>query len=618
MRPLLIFDGACTFCRSWVARWQHATGDRVDYAPSQEVAEQFPEIPRARFNEAVVLIEPDGRVSHGAEAVLRALAVAPGRTWPLALYLHTPGFAPLADLLYRTVAHNRPLFSRLTGWIWGPHVVPPGERFTCRVFLSLLAVIYGIAFGSLGVQVLGLIGHDGILPARDFLTAVHERYGASGYGYVPSVLWLNASDTALVALCVVGVALSVLLLAGIAPVLSLLGLWLAYLSLVSVGQDFLSFQWDSLLLEASVIAMLLAPWRWRSRPASDPPPPRATLWLARWLIFRLMFSAAAAKLASGDSSWRDLTALTYHYQTQCLPPWTAWYAHHLPLAFQRFSCGAMFVIESAVPFLFVAPRRIRFTAAGITVGFQLMIMLSGNYGFFNLLAIALCVPLLDDGVWRWSPPAATRAPGAARPRRWSAWVVRPVAIVLLLLGLVPLFDVLRWPRQLLGPLPEVERWVAPLCLVNRYGLFSVMTRTRPEIVLEGSNDGTTWREYAFRWKPGDVMRRPPFVAPYHPRLDWQMWFAALSDYRREPWFLELCRRMLAGSTPVLKLLDANPFPGAPPRYLRAVVFDYHFTNAATRRSTGAWWIRRPLGRYCPVLTLVDGELMAVPEARPAR
>ena len=278
----------------------------------------------------------------------------------------------------------------------------------------------------------------------------------------------------------------------------------------------------------------------------------------------------------------------------------------------------MFVIEGAVPFLFVAPRRIRFTAAGITIGFQLLIMLSGNYGFFNPLAIALCVPLLDDGVWRWTPPAVPRAPAAAHLRHWSARVVRPVAVILLLLGLVPLFDVLRWPRPLLGPLPAIARWVAPLNLVNRYGLFSVMTRTRPEIVLEGSNDGTTWREYTFRWKPGDVMRRPGFVEPYHPRLDWQMWFAALSDYRREPWFLELCRRMLSGSAPVLRLLGPNPFPDAPPRFLRAVVYDYRFTDAAVRRTTGAWWTRRPLGLYCPVLTLVDGQLMAMPESAAAR
>jgi predicted DCC family thiol-disulfide oxidoreductase YuxK len=612
VRPLLIFDGACTFCRRWVARWQHATGERVDYAPASEAAARFPEIPAERFKEAVVLIEPDGRVSHGAEAAFGALAVTPWGAWLLRCYRHLPGFAPLSELLYRQVARHRGALSKLTEIFWGPHLVPPGETLTCWLYLRLLAVVYLIAFASLGVQVLGLLGHDGILPARDFLAAVHERFGASGRWYVPTVLWWNASDAALVAVCIAGATLAVLLLAGIAPVLTLCGLWIAYLSLVSVGQDFLSFQWDSLLLEAGLIAILLAPWRGWSRPGSDPAPPRLAVWLTRWLLFRLMFSSAAAKLASGDTSWRDLTALTYHYETQCLPPWPAWYAHHLPLAWQRFSCGAMFAIEGVVPFLFVAPRRIRFAAAGVTAAFQLLILLTGNYGFFNWLTLALCVMLLDDGVWRRSPPAGMRPPGVEGRGRWPAWVVRPVALALLALGLVPLFDVLGWSRRALGPLPAIARWSAPYCVVNRYGLFANMTRTRSEIVLEGSDDASTWRAYEFRWKPGDVMRHPAFVAPYHPRLDWQMWFAALTDFRSEPWFLELCRRVLAGSAPVLGLLESNPFPRAPPRYLRAVVYDYHFSDAGTRRTTGAWWIRRPLGLYCPVLTLVDGQLVAVP------
>jgi predicted DCC family thiol-disulfide oxidoreductase YuxK len=611
-RPLLVFDGACTFCRRWVARWQHATGDRVDYAPAAEVAARHPEIPAERFQQAVVLIGTDGRVSHGAEAAFGALASTPSGAWLLGLYHRAPGFAPLTELVYRWVARHRNGLSKLTGWLWGPHLVPPGETLTVWIYLRLLAVVYLIAFASLGVQVLGLLGHDGVLPARDYLAAVREHFGHASVANVPTLLWWNASDGALVALCVAGATLAVLLLAGIAPVLTLTGLWFGYLSLVSVGQDFLSFQWDSLLLEAGLIAILLAPWRWWSRPGSDPPPPRPALWLARWLLFRLMFSSAAAKFGSGDSAWRDLTALTYHYETQCLPPWTAWYAHHLPLAFQRFSCAAMFGIEGVVPFFFVAPRRIRFAAAGVTIGFQLLIALTGNYGFFNWLTIALCVPLLDDGVWRRPRPGdGVRSQDPARAVRWPARAVRPVAIALLLLGLVPLFDVLGWSRRLLGPLPGVARLTAPYSIVNRYGLFAVMTRTRPEIVLEGSDDGVAWREYAFRWKPGDVRRRPGFVAPYHPRLDWQMWFAALSDFRREPWFLELCRRLLTGSAPVLRLLDGNPFPRGPPRYLRAVVYDYHFTGAVERRETGAWWTRRPLGLYCPVLTLVDGQMVGV-------
>jgi hypothetical protein len=438
---------------------------------------------------------------------------------------------------------------------------------------------------------------------------VRAQLGPAGHWYVPTLFWFGAGDGALVGVCVAGTALAILLLAGAAPALTLTALWVAYLSLVSVGQDFLSFQWDSLLLEAGFIAIFLAPWTWWSRPARDPQPPRPARWLVRWLIFRLMFSSAAAKLASGDPTWRHLTALTFHYETQCLPPWTAWYAHHLPLAFQRFSCAAMFAIEGLVPFLFFAPRRLRFAGALVTIGFQLLIAITGNYGFFNWLTIALCVPLLDDGVFRRTPVSeATPPDGGGAP----AWLLRPVAVVLLALSLVPLGDVVGLPRAWLGPLPAIERQLSPLDVVNRYGLFAVMTTRRLEISLEESDDGVRWREYPFRWKPGDVMRRPAFVAPYHPRLDWQMWFAALSEFGRDRWFLAFCRALLQGSPSVRALMGRDPHPGAPPRYVRALAYDTHFSDAATRRATGAWWTRELIGPYGPALALEDGRLVIAP------
>ena len=516
----------------------------------------------------------------------------------------------------------RPLLAGVARGLRGPHANPPGEAFTVWLYVRLLAVIFGIAFASLGVQVLGLIGHDGILPAGEWLDAVRAQIGPTAWRYVPSLFWLGAGDRLLVGVCVAGIVLAALLLAGVAPPLVLAGLWFGYLSLVSVGQDFLSFQWDSLLLEAGLIAFLLVPWRWWSRPGSDPPPRPLALWLARWLIFRLMFSSAAAKLSSGDPTWRHLTALTYHYETQCLPPWTAWYAHHLPVAFQRFSCAGMFAIEGLVPWLFFAParlRRLRFTGAFITIGFQLLIALTGNYGFFNWLTIALCVPLLDDGVFRRAPattpaPAEAAAPERRVPARAPLWLVRPVAVVLLGLSLVPLSDVLGLPRMWLGPLPLVERTLSPFRAVNRYGLFAVMTTQRTEIGLEGSADGVHWREYEFRWKPGAVDRLPAFVAPYHPRLDWQMWFAALVPFGNDRWYLAFCRSLLLGSPSVQKLLGRDPFSGAAPRFVRAIAYDYHFSEPATRQRTGAWWTRTAIGPYGPVLALEDGRLVAVPGA----
>ncbi len=382
-------------------------------------------------------------------------------------------------------------------------------------------------------------------------------------------------------------------------------------------REFLWFQWDSLLLEAGFLAIFLAPWRLWSRPGSDPPPAAGARWLLRWLLFRLMFSSAAVKLVSGDPTWRHLTALEYHYQTQPLPPWTAWYAHHLSGGFQKLSVVVMFAIEGAAPFFMFGPRRARFAAAAALVGFQLLIIFTGNYGFFNILTLALCVLLLDDAAWAWRW-RASGSPVESAPRRggWSPWVLRPAVVILFLLSLVPLFGVLRWPAAWLGPVASLYDWVSPLRVVDRYGLFAVMTTERPEIIVEGSQDGVSWKPYEFRYKPGALTRRPAFVAPHMPRLDWQMWFAALSDYRREEWLLSFCRRLLQGTSEVRALLEENPFPDAPPRFIRAVVYIYQFTDAATRQRTGAWWRREPRGLYCPVLMLDGDRLIAAPPQLP--
>jgi len=606
-KPLLVFDGDCGFCRSWIARWRQATGDRVDYAPYQQVASRFPEIPPERFAAAVQLIEPDGGRAQAAEAVFRSLACAPGRPWPLWLYRHFPGFAAASEWCYRLVARHRTLFTRITRWLWGEHVVPPGETLTCWLFLRLLGLVFLIAFVSLWTQIIGLVGGRGILPARDFLQTVSEHYGPIRYWLLPTLAWLGAGDGSLHVLCAAGALLSLLLMLGIAPVVSLAGSWFVYLSLANVCEDFLWFQWDSLLLETGFLALFIAPWRWWSRPRSDPPPARAALRLMRWLLFRLMLSSAAVKLMSGDPTWRHLTALDYHYETQCLPPWTAWYAHHLPSWFQKVSVVMMFAIEGIAPFFIVFPRRIRFAAAGAMVGLQGLILITGNYGFFNLLTLALLFLVVDDGAlprrWWLTIPSQGTERG-----RWPVVVVRAAVAVLFVLSLVPTFRALQWPTAWLGPVPAIYRIVAPLRAVDSYGLFAVMTTRRPEIIVEGSADGVAWRPYEFRYKPGGVTRRPAFVTPHMPRLDWQMWFAALGDVRREPWFLSFCKRLLEGSPPVLDLLARNPFPEGPPHFVRATVYDYHFTDAATRRRTGAWWRREYRGPYCPVLTLVDGQL----------
>ena len=615
-RPLLVFDGDCGFCRAWIARWRLATGDAVDYAPSQAVAERFPAIPPERFRDAVVLIEPEGHVCFGAEAVFRSRSFASGRGLGLWLYERVPGAAAVSERAYRLVARHRSAFTVLTRLLWGDHVVPPGERITAWVFLRLLAAVYVAAFASIGVQIVGLAGRQGILPVAGLLEQVAQHYGPGRLWLLPTLCWVNASDASLLVQAGAGMLAALALLAGVAPALMLVVLWVLYLSLSTAGQEFLWFQWDSLLLEAGFLAIFVAPLGGRSRPARDPPPSRGAVWLLRWLLFRLMFSSAVVKLSSGDPTWRGLTALQYHFETQPLPPWTAWYAHHLSPALLRASTIVMFAVEGAAPFLVFAPRRPRVLGAFAMAAFQVIIGATGNYGFFNGLSIALCVLLLDDGVWpawvRRRLGGTTGAPEGAEPGRWPAAVLRPVLAVVFVTSLVPLVSSFRHPAPWLTPLYYAYRVLSPLHVVNPYGLFAVMTTSRSEIIVEGSDDGLVWKPYEFRWKPGDVGRRPAFVAPHMPRLDWQLWFAALDTQRIQPWYLGFCARLLENSRPVLALLERNPFPDHPPRYLRSLVYDYHFTDAATRRAAGAWWRREPRGTYGPPLTLEAGRLAVAP------
>jgi predicted DCC family thiol-disulfide oxidoreductase YuxK len=623
-RPLLLYDGACGFCRRWVERWREATGPRVDYAPYQDHAHRYPQIAPERFERAVQLVETTGEVYEGAEAAFRALARAPGRGWMLAAYRRIPGAAPVAEAFYRLVARNRETASTATRLLWGKHLGRPTYDVSRTLVIRLMGVVYLAAFVSLWLQIEGLIGSRGILPVEGFLDAVRIQIGPERYRLLPTLCWLDSGDAFLHLQCAAGVLFSILLVAGVAPALDLILLWVLYLSLTTAGRVFMNYQWDVLLLEAGLLAVLFAPFG--LRPARSPPlaGSRFVTFLFHWLLFRLLFSSGAVKLLSGDPTWSNLSALRYHYETQPLPAPTSWYAHQLPAWFHGASAFVMFAIELAVPFLVFAPRRPRLLAFFSIAALQLLIAATGNYGFFNLLTLVLCLLLVDDASW----PERIRArlagrPGAGTGRRW---IVIPACALLLLLSAVQLAGTLRigvpWP----GPVRDLSRWTSSFRSVNRYGLFAVMTTTRPEIIVEGSRDGETWVPYAFRWKPGDPARRPRFVAPHQPRLDWQMWFAALGNYRQNPWLVAFLHRLLDGSPEVLDLLESNPFPEGPPRSVRAVLYEYRFTDPQTRRQEGTWWERRRLGLYCPVLSREPQEeeepdglraaLPAEPSARP--
>jgi len=482
-------------------------------------------------------------------------------------------------------------------------------------FRRLLGLTYLLAFWSLATQLIGLIGRDGVLPAGLYMDAA-RAWAASGhigldrFHQLPTLCWVSTSDAFLRGLCVAGVALSALLIAGVAPVVVLAALWIDYLSLSVVSRDFLSFQWDALLLEAGLLAVFISPLVWLDTPRARTGPPRVGVWLMLWLLFRLVFGSGLVKLASGDPTWRSLTALMFHYETQPIPTPLAWYAHHMPAWFQKASTFVTLAIELGAPFMIVGSARWRLAAFALFVSLQSLIALTGNYAFFNVLSVSLCVFLLDDamiarrarrGAARLTPSPCGRVQNAIAIA--AAVVIVPVsALALAGAGGMALPG---W--ELIEPL---ARAAAPFRSINSYGLFAVMTTTRPEIIVEGSMDGTTWNAYEFKYKPGDPMRRPPWVAPHQPRLDWQMWFAALGPYEDSPWFRSFCLRLLTASPDVLHLLAYDPFGGRPPRYVRGALYQYHFSD----RSSAAWWIREPLGEFSPpIYTQRMAERQLTPE-----
>jgi lipase maturation factor 1 len=515
-------------------------------------------------------------------------------------------------------------------------LAPTTHALTRWLFLRLLAVVFLIAFVSYWVQLDGLIGSKGILPAADLMKSV-RGLGASGLWRAPTLCWLSASDAFLHSLAGAGTFLSLLLFAGMADGPVLLLLWAIYLSLVVAGQVFFSFQWDILLLETALTSTLLAAWTPKPLlPSSKERVPLGGLWLVRALLFKLMFLSGITKLICLDPTWWSLTALDYHYVTQPLPVWTSYYAHHLPHGFQRASVAVMFVIELGVPFLLFMPRRLRIAGALAVIGFMGLIAGTGNYGFFNLLTAVLCVTWLDDaflvrlvpGRWRTRLASRLRAdpPAAIEPERGGATRARRLAYAIVVaavayassLAFVEEMVRTRPPgrihglagRLLDGGAAYVDvgsgflTLVAPFRSISGYGLFRSMTTSRPEIAIETSDDARSWHEVAFPYKAGDVHRRPRFVAPHQPRLDWQMWFAALDPRGAEPWLVALLRRILEGSPPVVRLLDDPTLLSKPPRYVRLVMYEYGFTAPEEAAAvSGAWWTRERRGELTPALSL---------------
>ena len=592
-RPLLVYDGDCGFCGYWARYWHKLTGDRVAYRPYQEVAGQYPSIALADFQRAVQFIAPDGRRASAAEASFLTLSYARGKGVWLWLYRRLPGFAPLAERTYAFTAAHRPAFFRLSRLLWGRSYEPPRYEQVSFLFLRGFGLIYLAAFLSFAVQVQGLIGSHGILPLAELTDAVAASAGRERFWLMPMVFWLSSSDLAIKSVCGAGVIFSLLLVCNLLPRLSLVLLFVLYLSLLYAGQVFMTYQWDTFLLEGGFLALVLSLARMPG------------IWLLRWLLFRFMFMSGVVKLLSGDPNWWNLSALSYHFVTQPLPTPLAWYTAQLPPAALRFATGTVFFIELVLPFLIFAPRRLRFCAAFGILLLQLGIVLTGNYNWFNLQTMWLCLPLFDDAALRRLLPARlirlVPVASSDRPPRRAATVgIGALTLLIVFCSLVEMD--LRFGGKPPALAQEIDRFFEPLHIVSSYGLFAIMTTRRDEIIIEGSSDGSEWHEYEFRYKPGDLFRAPPWNIPHQPRLDWQMWFAALEDPRQLPWLWRFLQRLLENEPSVTALLRKNPFPDKPPVYVRAEFYDYTFTDEAGK-ATGRWWERHLLGLYFPVVAL---------------
>jgi lipase maturation factor len=484
------------------------------------------------------------------------------------------------------------------------------------LILRLLGLVYFVAFLSLARQVLPLIGHDGLLPVDLFLGRVSAHFGsrAAGFGEIPSLFWIDASDPVLVGAAWLGVAMALVVLAGFANAILMAALWTLYLSFVHIGQDWYSYGWEIQLCETGFLAIFLCPLV-DPRPFPRRPPPVEVMWLFRWLIFRIMLGAGLIKLR-GDRCWRDFTCLYWHYETQPIPNPLSRRLHFMPHWFQRAGVVFNHVTELVAPWFAFYPRIARHVAGTVMLAFQIFLIFSGNLSFLNWLTIVPILACFDDRLLARLLPGALvehagRAAAAAEPSR-----AHRVAVVLLV-GMVAMLSI--GPvENLLSSRQAMNTSFDPLDLVNTYGAFGSVGRERREIVFEGTDDETitpetVWKPYEFKCKPGDPARPPCVISPYHYRLDWAIWFAAMSTAERYPWTLHLVWKLLHNDPGALDLLATNPFPAAPPRWIRARL--YRYTFAPPDDPTGAWWKRTLIGDWLPPLSLDNPRFRAFLAAR---
>jgi uncharacterized membrane protein YphA (DoxX/SURF4 family) len=477
-----------------------------------------------------------------------------------------------------------------------------GYRLVSALFLRLLGVIYLIAFASIGVQIKGLAGSTGILPINERLIDFAANSGYERYFKLPTLFWLNASDAALVGAAIAGCVAALCILMHWFSRPALIVAYVLYLSLFHATHPFMNFQWDSLLLETGFLAIFLTPQS------------RVVILLFRWLLFRLRFMSGISKLSVGDPAWANLTALDTYFEVQPLPNPVAWYMHQLPEWILHFGTFATLVIEILVPLMMFLPRRWRFAAAWITIFWQVLIILTSNHNWINLLTIVLCLFLFDDRALRRVLPAALQASldwqAPASHTRVKQVSVAVLASVILVISTLNLYE-LATMHKFTGITGKTLQYALSYSVANKYHVFPTMTTERIELEVLGSQDGKEWHAYQFKYKPDALDERPQFIVPYQPRLDWQMWFVTLHP-RFLSWFSHFLDALLQNSPAVTALMQYNPFPDAPPRFIRVDAYRYHFTTPEERAKTGNWWTRESLGPFTPLPWVERDDLSSPP------
>jgi len=493
------------------------------------------------------------------------------------------------------------MFDKIAKYMWEKSKATSGYWLTRFVFMRLMGFIYFFAFLSLALQVIPLIGDTGLLPADNFLDSYGSRFSSKVDAFIslPSIFWAGSSDNALLIISWMGVILSLVVFIGYANSILMFILWALYMSYVHIGQLWYGYGWEIQLLELGFLAIFMVPLL-EMKPFPKTPPPVPIIWLLRWLTFRLYMGTGLIKLR-GSECWKDLTCLYYHYETQPIPNLLSPYFHFLPNWFHKLGVLYSHFASLIAPFFIFWPRYGRYISGLILILFQVILIFNGNYAFLNFLAIIGTVGVFDDKFFKWILPKfiifkaeiAEKNCKVSKDQFIVSWIV---FIIVILLSVVVV-------QNLFSSNQAMNTSFNQLHIVNTYGAFGSIGTVRNELVIQGTSasiidERTIWKEYEFKAKPTDVNRKLPIIAPYQPRIDWQIWFAAFSNYQREPWMIHFVWKLLHNDQGTLSLIDSNPFPDDPPNFIRIEFYRYEFMEPGSE----SVWKRTYLGNWLPPLS----------------